>query len=289
MLDLNATGRRKAFTLDGRGTDMEATASDWRVIPEEPWDGPMNMALDEVAAETVANGGPRTVRVYRWRPSTLSLGYNQDPDTIDWAFCEREGITVTRRPTGGGAIYHDAFGDISYSIIAPKASLPGDLIESYRELCTPVLEAFDAMGVHADFADEPRPELLHPVCYLRELHPAHDIVAGGRKISGNAQYRQRDAVIQHGSLSYARDAVRHLGCFTSDAVSPGTFRDRVTSIREESGIERGTAVAALERGLTTWSGGVEGFWSDGELERARDLVTEKFGTDRWTRRGRGER
>lgn len=32
----------------------------------------MNMALDEITAETGAAGGPWTLRVYRWEPSTLS-------------------------------------------------------------------------------------------------------------------------------------------------------------------------------------------------------------------------
>ncbi|MFB6255241.1 MAG: lipoate--protein ligase family protein, partial [Haloplanus sp.] len=37
---------------------------EWRLIREEAWSGPMNMALDEIAAETAAAGGPRTLRVY---------------------------------------------------------------------------------------------------------------------------------------------------------------------------------------------------------------------------------
>ena len=45
---------------------------DWRLISEELLDGPMAMALDEVAAETVAAGGPATVRLYQWFPSTVS-------------------------------------------------------------------------------------------------------------------------------------------------------------------------------------------------------------------------
>ncbi|MFB6177427.1 MAG: lipoate--protein ligase family protein, partial [Halobaculum sp.] len=42
---------------------------EWRVIREDTRRGPMQMALDEVAAETAADGGPRTVRLYRWEPS----------------------------------------------------------------------------------------------------------------------------------------------------------------------------------------------------------------------------
>ena len=132
---------------------MSDASAKWRLVAEESWDGPMNMALDEVAARTAAAGGPRTLRVYRWEPSTLSLGYNQHPDTIDWERCAERGVTVTRRPTGGGAIYHDSYDDISYTIVAPADELPGDLMDSYELLCEPLLDAFEAMGVPAGFAE----------------------------------------------------------------------------------------------------------------------------------------
>ena len=257
---------------------------EWRLIREEAWDGPMNMALDEVAAETAAAGGPRTIRVYRWAPSTLSLGYRQDPATIDWDHCEREGITVTRRPTGGGAIYHDTTGDISYSIVAPAAELPENLLDTYTLLCDPILDALDGMGVDASFASEERPAIYEPACYLRALHPAHDVVAGdGRKISGNAQYRRRDSIIQHGSLTYESRPARHLSVFATDEVSTAQFRDRVTSIREQAGCERADAVETLVSTLEEWADAEEGTWTDDELARARDRAREKYETSAWTR------
>ena len=248
------------------------------------------MALDEIAAETVAAGGPRTVRVYRWEPSTLSLGYRQDPDTVDWAFCEREGITVTRRPTGGGGIYHDDFGDISYTIVAPADELPGDLMETYELLCAPVFDAFERMGVDARFTDEERPAIHQPACYLRALHPAHDVVASGegdgpaRKISGNAQYRRKDAVIQHGSLKFSLDAERHLGVFDAPVATPGEFHDRVTTVDALSDTDRDDAVRAVEEALCDWADADEGSWTDAELSRARDHAEAKFASEAWNRR-----
>jgi len=262
-------------------TDL--AAREWRLIREEAWDGPMNMALDEIAAETAADGGPRTVRVYQWEPSTLSLGYRQDPTTIDWEYCEREGITVTRRPTGGGAIYHDTRGDISYSLIAPASDLPGKLLDAYELLCEPILDAFEGMGVDAGFATEERPEIYQPACYLRELNPAHDVVAGdGRKISGNAQYRQRDSVIQHGSLTYESRPSRHLSVFTAD-LSPASFRERVTSIREQAGGSRADAVETLEATLGDWADATTGEWTDDELARARERAQRKYASADWNR------
>jgi lipoate-protein ligase A len=270
----------------------------WRLVREEARSGPMNMALDEIAAETVASGGPRTVRVYRWEPSTLSLGYRQDPDTVDWEHCADAGVTVTRRQTGGGGIYHDAYGDISYSIVAPKDELPGSLMDAYALLCEPVLDAFERMGVPAHFATSERPEKYPPACYLRELHPAHDVVVGGpesdaqggsaddrpRKVSGNAQYRRKDAVIQHGSLTYAVDAEAHLAVFDDPAATPAEFRDRVTGIEDHAEVSRAEAVAHLESALADWADAEEGSWTDEELALARERAAEKYDTDEWTRR-----
>ena len=238
----------------------------------------MQMALDEVAAETVADGGRPTLRVYRWEPSTLSLGYGQESETVDWAYCERADIDVTRRQTGGGGIYHDARGDISYSIAVPARAVPGDLLASYDLLCEPVLTAFSRMGVDADFAAAERPAVHEPACYLRAVHPAHDVLAGGKKISGNAQHRGREAVVQHGSLSYACRPDRHLGVFDAD-IDPERFDERVTSIRAQSGIDRASAVDALETALQEWADATVGSWTEGERARAERLAAETYASE----------
>jgi len=268
---------------------MQLADREWRLIREEARPGPMQMALDEVAAATAADGGPRTVRVYRWEPSCLTLGYNQSPDTVDWAFCDREGIDVTRRATGGGGIYHDRDGDVAYSVAVPAEEVPGDLLDCYHLLCEPILEAFARLDVDVDFAEESYPELHEPACYLRELHPAHDMVAGGRKLAGNAQYRQDDAVIQHGSLSFDVDAERHLGVFADPPVDPAGFRDRVTAVAEHADATRSEAVTAVEGALADWADATEGSWTEAELVSARELVREKYRDDDWVRRRTDDR
>lgn len=256
---------------------------EWRVLGEDIDDGPTTMALEEAAAETAAAGGPATVRVYTW-PDVLSLGYNQDPDSIDWGFCEREDIAVTRRPTGGGAIYHDHHADLSYSIVAPADPVPGDLMDCYELFCEPILDAFERIGIDASFVDTEREAVHQPACYLRALHPAHDIVGpNGRKLAGNAQYRRKDAVIQHGSLSVSLRPERHCGCFTGDP-DPAAFRERVGAIDECVDADRPDVVATLRSTLKEWAEADEGEWSDAERERARERATATYATDKWIHR-----
>jgi len=253
--------------------------TDWRLVREEVRDGATNMALDEVAARTVADGGPATVRVYGWEPPTFSLGYAQDAATVDWDYCERAGVDVVRRPTGGGGIYHDTVGDVSYAVIAPADAVPGDRLEGYHALCEPLFDALDALGIDADFAQTEREAAHEPACYLRGLSPAHDVVAGGRKLSGNAQYRREDAVVQHGSLQYRVDAERHRAVF---ADAPAAF-DRVTSVREQSDAVRAETVTALEDALADWADAGAGAWTDAELADARALADAKYRSAAWTR------
>ncbi len=253
----------------------------WRLVTEERRPGPVTMALEEVAARRAAEAGVGTVRVYTW-PDTLSLGYRQRADTVDWAFCEQAGIDVTRRQTGGGGIYHDSHADVSYAVVAPADPLPTDLTDSYRRLCEPLFDALAALGVDADYADGDLPAVHRPACYLRPVHPAHDVLVDGRKVSGNAQYRQRDAVIQHGSLSVDLAPERHLGVF-GDPVSPERFRERVTSVREHAAVDRETVVAALEDALADWAGADRRGWTDDDLAAARDLAERKYAADAWVR------
>ncbi|MES3517279.1 MAG: biotin/lipoate A/B protein ligase family protein [Natronomonas sp.] len=254
---------------------------DVRLIPEQDCRGAAAMAFDEVAAETVENGGPATVRLYRWTPSTLSLGYRQDVSTVDRAFCEREGIDVTRRPTGGGAIYHDTYGDVAYSIIVPADALPGDVTESYRRLCAPIRDAFSRVGVAVDFAETERAAIHPPSCYLRTVDPAHDLTGpDGRKIAGNAQHRRKDVVVQHGSLTFSVDAETHCRCFTAD-LDPEQFRERVCGVEEFVDVERAAFVTALEDALSEWAGADATDWTDDERSRADELVEKKYGAETW--------
>ena len=290
---------------------MTAPEHDWRLIREDRRSGPEQMALDEIAAGTAGNGGPATIRTYRWDPSCLTLGYGQDPETVDWDACERMGVDVTRRQTGGGGIYHDAVGDIAYSIAVPASAVPGELLDCYHLLCEPILDAFDRLGIDADYVEEAVPALYEPACYLRELHPAHDIVADGRKVAGNAQYRTRDAVVQHGSLTFSVDADAHLATFANPPATPETFRERVVGIDELADVDRAEAVRALEASLASWveSGAWsedtpskadgsstlgdsldrDGSWTGAERDRARDLVAKKYRNDEWIRGGSNDR
>lgn len=245
----------------------------------------MQMALEEIAARTVADGGPALVRTFQWEPSTLSMGYGQSPETVDWDYCENTGIEVTRRQTGGGGIYHDSQGDLSYSIVVPTDAVAGELLEAYHTLCEPILGFFERLGIEAGFAEAPQEAIYEPACFLRSIHPAHDILVDGAKISGNAQYRQRDAVIQHGSILFEDATERHLSVFDHPAVDPATFRDHTTNVHAHVAMTRNEAIETLSASLRDWVDADVGSWREEELAAARSLAADKYGNREWVSEG----
>ena len=100
-------------------------AADWRIIGLETREAFLNMALDEVCSEAVAaRESLPTIRFYRWQPSAVSIGYFQSlEDEVAVDKCKEAGVDVVRRRTGGGAVFHDYEGEITYSVIAPEKNV----------------------------------------------------------------------------------------------------------------------------------------------------------------------
>ena len=77
------------------------------------------MAVDQAILESVNDSGLPVLRIYRWSPATLSLGYFQTYEDrsrhLESVDCE-----VVRRASGGGAIIHDQ--EITYSLTLPSAN-----------------------------------------------------------------------------------------------------------------------------------------------------------------------
>ncbi|MFX1265819.1 MAG: biotin/lipoate A/B protein ligase family protein, partial [Promethearchaeota archaeon] len=105
-------------------------------------DAHQNMAIDEAIMRLLKEGRvPPTLRLYRWKPSAVSIGTFQGmKEEVDLEYCSKNDIDYIRRITGGGAVYHDFEGEITYSIILPRGHrlAPDDILESYGVLCSGV-------------------------------------------------------------------------------------------------------------------------------------------------------
>jgi lipoate-protein ligase A len=182
---------------------MTLSLSRWRLLSTPAAPGAENMALDEALMERARKTGEWTLRVYAWSTPTLSLGRNQAAHgRYDLELIRTRGLGVVRRPTGGRAILHDR--EVTYSVTAPTGSA-GELGESYRRINRLLLAALNRLGVAATVA-APVARAASPgmsPCFAEPA--AGELVVGGRKLAGSAQWRIDGALLQHGSILVADD------------------------------------------------------------------------------------
>jgi lipoate-protein ligase A len=169
----------------------------WRLLLSDPASGPENMALDEALMARARCTGEWVFRVYSWSAATLSLGRHQRAwAAYDPAAVTAAGIAVVRRPTGGRAVLHDR--EVTYSVTAP-ATNAGAVRESYERINRLLVDGLRSLGVAAEIAETPRaPKPDHTPCFERPS--PGELTPGGRKLAGSAQWRERGALLQHGSI-----------------------------------------------------------------------------------------
>ncbi len=242
----------------------------WRVIGLEEHDAYFNMAADEVISkEIVEKRAMPTMRFYTWKPGAVSIGHFQSMlDEIDVEECKKSGVDYVRRKTGGGAVYHDEKGELTYSVIAPETLFPKNIIESYEVICGWIIKALSALGIDAQFA------------------PINDIEVEGRKISGNAQSRSRGILLQHGTILYSLNFEKMFSVLkvSQEKISDkmiNSARERVTCVLEHKNITRENVYKELLKSFTEGKDYEIETFSPEEVRRIEDLAQNEYKTDVW--------
>jgi lipoate-protein ligase A len=233
-----------------------------RVLETGHNSGPWNMALDEVLMYSVKNNMP-ILRLYGWQPPTVSIGYFQSIDEeLDVKKCEQMGIDIVRRITGGGAVLHES--ELTYSFITKI--YPKNIMESYNLICDPVVLCINKLGFNAKFA------------------PLNDILVDNRKVSGNAQTRKKNILLQHGTILLDVDVEKMFFVLKipteklkdkmiSDAKARvmglnKTFEQVACTLKESFGEKFGSEIIADDLTIK-------------EKNQAEKLASEKYGSDSW--------
>lgn len=174
----------------------------------------INLALEEYVLRNIRRDDSYLL-FYINEPSII-IGRNQNTlEEINHEYVRDQGIHVVRRISGGGAVYHD-FGNLNFSIITNYAM---ERFNRYDEFTRPVVEVLHSLGVPA------------------ELSGRNDMVADGRKISGNAQFTSGGRMFSHGTVlfdSQLDEVVAALNVKMSKIESKGlkSVRSRVVNISE---------------------------------------------------------
>jgi lipoate-protein ligase A len=162
------------------------TNQKWRLVKFSIHRGSENMAIDEAIFRLYDKLGINTIRFYGWKPSTVSIGKNQQVDReVNLEILNKMGFELVRRISGGGAVFHDTQGELTYSIVTNEKNLTGKSIQgSYYELAKIVFNPLEKLGLNLDYA---------------QIH-CPSVFSAGKKISGNAQARSGNVILQHGTI-----------------------------------------------------------------------------------------
>lgn len=244
----------------------------WRLIPEIALSPAMNVALDEVLTDRVAKQiVPPTLRFWRWSSPAVIIGRCQSvANEVDLEAANAQGITVVRRMTGGGAMFLQPHGAITYSLYLPESAVAGLSIRQSYELCEAwVIRGLRGLGVDA-----------HHV-------PINDIACSAGKIGGAAQARRSGVVLHHTTMAYDMDPgemvrVLRIGREKLKDKAVSSAQKRVSPLVSQTGKSREDIVEHLFGSFRSRFGGTISELMENEIVEAERLVREKYGTASWT-------
>jgi lipoyl(octanoyl) transferase len=276
----------------------------WRLLIDQPADGAANMARDEAILAGHAVGAVQpTLRLYRWKPTCLSLGRFQRAEAINRAACARAGVVIVRRPSGGRALLHDA--ELTYAIIArADHALFGDqsILATYRQISLALLAGLRRLGVVGELPQattDHRPlttdigneatgrrlsvvsRRLSAACF--DTPAAYELTVNGRKLIGSAQTRRAGSMLQHGAIPLKPHAERLAALLHQP---PNDLGAKMIALDQATGrrIEFDELADALIAGFRdAWGIRFErGALSEHEQFEQQRLIVEKYTDERWT-------
>nr|WP_294681332.1 lipoate--protein ligase [uncultured Anaerotignum sp.] len=116
--------------------------------------------------------------------NTVVIGKNQNAFAeVNQKVADEKSISVVRRLSGGGAVYHD-LGNLNFTFIL-DAKDATDL--DIRLFCQPIAELLRSLGIPA------------------EVNGRNDITIEEKKFSGNSQYLKQGRIMHHGTIMFHSD------------------------------------------------------------------------------------
>ena len=197
-----------------------------RLFISNSGDGWNNLGCDEYFID---HASPDDMLLHFYvNSNAVIIGRGQNP----WAECNleamrRDNVQLVRRISGGGAVFHDS-GNLNFSFIA------GENIYNVERQLGMILSAVRALGISCEFTGR------------------NDLLAEGRKFSGNAFCRRKKIHQHHGTLLIGSDLSRlqnYLNVDPRKLQSKGvkSVRSRVCNLNEFApGLTTSAMLSALQ-------------------------------------------
>lgn len=239
-----------------------------------------NLAFEEYVFRELHIDEP-VLLLWQNGPSVIIGKYQNAIEEVDIEYLREHDVSLVRRSTGGGAVYHD-LGNLNFSFIVPRAGNVSDYFGTGGEgssddpvgkaFSVPVIKALASLGIRA------------------ERSGRNDLLAGGCKFSGCAEQRSAERILHHGTLMFDvdMDAVAAAlrvkpGKFRSKSVK--SVRSRVTNLKPLLDEAACSTVLEFRDLLFNWFRREydvkDVFLTGDQLEAVRRICDEKYGNDDW--------
>lgn len=231
----------------------------------------LNLALDAVLLQRVAEGRrPPTLWIWDWFERAVIIGsYQSVSDTVDTAVASEHGFAIARRISGGGAMVVEPDRTLTYSLLVPESAVDGlSFVQSFAFLDRWLVRALRSLGVPATY------------------RPINDIASPTAKIGGAAQCRRKRTVLHHATLAWDLDGalmsalLRH-GQPAANPKGVPSAEKRVSPLSLYTDLSRQRVLDWLPEAFARMHQTHESDFTPGEIDDARRLIDEKFGTRDW--------
>ena len=244
---------------------------DWQLIQARPLTPLMNLAVDEVLTQRVGKGLRQpTLRFWGWANKAVILGRFQSVrNEVNEEVAAAQGVEIVRRISGGGAMFIEPEGAITYSIYAPEEMVKGlSFPESYAFFDGWVIQALRRLGLEAWYS------------------PLNDITASGGKIGGAAQARRLGAVLHHTTMAYQMSGdlmsqVLRIGKEKLSDKGITSAAKRVGPLSQQTDLPRAVIIDHLIETFRDEYGLVDDDLTAEEIAEAEKLIEERFATKEW--------
>ena len=203
-----------------------------------------------------------------WRnEKAVIVGKNQNTiSEINSDYTEKNNISVIRRLTGGGAVFHD-LGNLNYTYIEKEENKN---FNNYSYFTADLLDYLKTHGIKA------------------ELSGRNDILIEGKKFCGNAQCIKNGFVMHHGCILFSADLSKLSGALNVNAAKIASKGIKSVSSRVANIIdymENKISIEEFQNGFEAFIVDRHGYvsvdLSENDKKSINKLVDEKYGTWEW--------